>query len=806
MIRQLTQKIISLRDRIEGQLIISDLTPFGNDLQRIHKIEKRLRLHTNTQLTQYSSRIMRLINHCDNPDKFMNVFYALVSEAIRRTLFVEPFDEQIIGGIALHKGYLIEMQTGEGKTFTAIFAASFNALRKRGVHIITFNDYLAKRDALWAKSTYTLLGFSCAYIQESMSSQDRKKAYNADITYMTARECGFDFLRDSLCYSVIDQVQRPFLYAVIDEADSILIDESRIPLVIADSGASNAQDIDLFTIADIVKDLKEHDDYNLDPYSRNIYLTENGLIKCETMLHCENIYENGNHHLLSAIQSALHALFLLHKDKDYILKDNQIAIVDEHTGRIAHNRRWPDSLHKAVEVKEGIVSSLYSRILNTITLQHLFRLYPRLCGMTATAQDSWEEFKEFYNLDIVILPNHKPCVRRDFNDCLYVTKEEKYKAVLDDITANQTSGRPVLAGTQTIIESEYIAQKLYERGIPCTILNAKNDSEEASIVANAGMPGIVTISTNMAGRGTDIKLGPDSPDNYQLVKNNGGLHVVGCGRFESRRIDNQLRGRSARQGDPGTSRFFMSFEDDMFRKYRLDELLPSRIKKIATDSRIQNRPVVMNEINRIQRIISGQNLEIKTDLYKYSILLEQQRTILFTKRKEILKTDTSALFFKKQLPDTYRILSSQIHNDELISICRNISLSVLDNSWSDYIMAMLDIKDSIHLQRLGGQNPLFEYRKIAISLFDILLDNIDNSAIDLFTNVSLEEIRNHSFQKSLKIPSATWTYFISDNPFEQYRLIDIGTNAALSYGALLTWPIYMIYAIVKRIQRKRIQY
>ncbi|MGE5671189.1 MAG: accessory Sec system translocase SecA2, partial [Fibrobacterota bacterium] len=712
MLKQLTQKIISLRDRIEGQQIITDLTPFRNHLERIHKTIKRLQLCTDTQLTQYSKRIMQTITHCENPDKFMDIFYALVSEAIRRTLDVEPFDEQIIGGIALHKGYLIEMQTGEGKTFTALFAACFKALHKQGVHIITFNDYLAKRDALWAKDAYTLLSLSCAYIQESMSSQDRKNAYNSDITYMTARECGFDYLRDSLCYSVSDKVQRPFSYAIIDEADSILIDEARIPLVIADSGADNAQEINLIAIADSVKNLKEHDDFNLDPYSRNIYLTENGLIKCETMLQCENIYENGNHQLMTAIQFALHATFLLHKDKDYIVKDNKIAIVDEHTGRIAHNRRWPDSLHKAVEVKEGIVSSLNSRILNTITLQHLFRLYPGLCGMTATALDSWEEFKEFYNLDIVVLPNHKPCIRKDFDDCLYAKKEEKYKALLDDICANHANNRPVLAGTQTIIESEYIAQKLKERGINCTILNAKNDSEEALIVANAGKPGVVTISTNMAGRGTDIKLGPDSPKNYQLVKSSGGLHVVGCGRFESRRIDNQLRGRSARQGDPGTSRFFISIDDDMFRKFRIDELLPSRIKKNTVDSKIQNRPVIMNEINRIQRIISGQNLDIKIDLYKYSILLEQQRIILFTKRKEILETDSAPSFFKEHIPDTYRKLCTQIESDDLLFLCRNICLSVIDNCWSDYIMAMLDIKDSIHLQRLGGQNPLFEYRKI----------------------------------------------------------------------------------------------
>jgi preprotein translocase subunit SecA len=803
MIKQLTRKIISLRDRIEGQLIISDLTPFRNHLQRIHKIQKRLQMRTDKQLTQYSRRIMRLTNQCNNPEKFIDIFYTLVSEAIRRTLNVEPFDEQIIGGIALHKGYLIEMQTGEGKTFTAIFAASFNALRKQGVHIITFNDYLAKRDALWAQNAYTLLGFSCAYIQESMSAQDRKNAYNADITYMTARECGFDYLRDSLCYSVSDQVQRPFSYAIIDEADSILIDESRIPLVIADSGADSAQEIDLFAIADTVKNFKEYDDYNLDPCSRNIYLTENGLLKCETMLRCENIYENGNHHLLSAIQSALHASFLLHKDKDYIVRNNQIAIVDEHTGRIAPNRRWPDSLHKAVEVKEGITSSLHSRILNTITLQHLFRLYPVLCGMTATAQDSWEEFKVFYNLDIVVLPNHKPCIRKDFNDNLFATKEEKYNAILDDICAHHSNRRPVLAGTQTIIESEYIAQKLKERSIACTILNAKNDSEEATIVANAGKSDVVTISTNMAGRGTDIKLGPDSPENYQLVKTNGGLHVIGCGRFESRRIDNQLRGRSARQGDPGSSRFFMSLEDDMFRKYRLDELLPSRIKKITADSKIQNQPLIMNEINRIQRIISGQNLDIKTDLYKYSVLLEHQRKLLFTKRDEILRTDSGSCFLKEHDPDTYRKLCNEISNEELLSLCRIIRLSVIDNCWSDYIMAMLDNKDSIHLQRIGGQNPLFEYRKIAISLFETMLDDIDTMAIELFKNLSPEEIRNQSFQKSLKIPSATWTYFISDNPFEQYRLIDIGTNAALSYGALLTWPIFIIYAIVKWIMKKR---
>lgn len=803
MLRKLFTKIKMYRDKIEGTRIFTDLSSYRSDLHRIRRIRRRLINLPDNKLAGFSRMLQNRIAEQGSAHSTMCFAYALVTEAISRTLHVEPFDEQIIGGIALHRGHLIEMQTGEGKTFTAIYPAYLSALSKKGVHVITFNDYLAKRDALWAKNTYALLGVSCSYIEETMDISKRSAAYSSDIIYLTARECGFDYLRDSISYTAGERVGRPFSYAIIDEADSILIDEARIPLVIADANADPEAELDMNAISDIVRNLTSGQDYNFDPYTRNIYLTESGLTRCESLLGCNNIYESGNDKLLISIQSALHAEKLLHRDKDYVVKNSNIFIIDEHTGRIAHNRKWPDSLHRAVEAKEGLNSGCSSRILNTITMQHLFRLFPKLCGMTATAHDSEEEFRTFYNLDIVVIPNHKRCIRIDRPDTIFETKKEKYSAIIDEIISINKSGRPQLTGTQSVKESEYLASELSKRGIHCTILNAKNDEHEASVIAKAGKKNAVTISTNMAGRGTDIKLGPDNIDEFTFVNNAGGLHVIGCGRFECRRIDNQLRGRSARQGDNGSTHFFMSLEDDMFVKYRLDELLTMRLLRNTPSEKLSENRHVTNEIDRIQRIIGGQNLDLKTDLFKYSLLLEQQRSILFTIRNNILETDDATAFFLDHSPDTCQALQMNLSLDNFNVLCRTIRLSVIDSCWSEFIITLMEVKENIHLQRLGGKNPLFEYRRLSIDMFDKLSDDIDKRSIELFDSITVEKLNMDHYRQKLRIPSATWTYFVNDNPFEQYALIDIGTNAALSYGALFTWPIFVLYAIVRKFIKRR---
>ncbi len=483
--------------------------------------------------------------------------FALALEAARRATGLDAHDVQIIAGLAMTDGRIAELPTGEGKTLAAVFSASYFALLGRPVHVLTFNDYLARRDAVWMGPAYRLLGLSVGAVQEAPDKAAKKAAYACDITYATAKEAGFDYLRDRLAYEPGELVHRPFAVALVDEADSILIDEARIPLVI--SGTSGATGPDVSRLAAVVRDLERGRDFVTDAENANVFPTDAGIRRVESALGCGNLFTPENETLLAAVHCALHAGLLLERDVDYIVRDGRIEIVDEFTGRVMDKRHWPDGLQAAVEAKEGVRRGSEGRILGSITLQHFFRLYPTLCGMTATAEPSARELKEFYGLGVVVVPSHRPCVRRDLPDVVFTHREARRTALVREIAACRAAGRPVLVGTSSVRESEELAAALTGRASPCEVLNAKNDELEAGIIARAGVPGAVTISTNMAGRGTDIKLGgPNNPvvadeEEHDRVAGLGGLIVIGTNRHESLRIDSQLRGRAGRQGDPGSS-------------------------------------------------------------------------------------------------------------------------------------------------------------------------------------------------------------------------------------------------------------
>ena len=478
------------------------LKPLIERLGQIRAIN--LKSYSDVKLNDISQDLISKARNGNSIKDLIVEAYALVNEAIYRVLGLKTFDVQIMAGIALHEGEVVEMQTGEGKTLAAVFPAYLNALDRNGVHVLTVNDYLARRDAEWMGPIYRYLGLSIGFVQEGMQRQERQKAYNCDITYVTAKEAGFDFLRDSLTYDKKTQVHRPFRYAIVDEADSIMIDEARIPLVIA---AETDEERDIYgNIYKAIDMLISGVDYRTDEFSRNIYLTNSGIKKIEELMDCGNLYDNRNTDLLSKIHNGLHASVLLKRDVDYIINNGEIELVDEFTGRVAENRHWPDGLQAAVEAREGITPNSKGRILNSITMQSFIHLYSKISGMTGTAKSSSDEFMDFYGLDTLVIPTNKPCIRIDHPDMIYTNKEAKYRALLDEIKTINSMGRPILIGTCNIVESERIALMLKEAGIVFQVLNAKNDELEAQIIANAGVPFAVTVSTNMAGRGTDIKL------------------------------------------------------------------------------------------------------------------------------------------------------------------------------------------------------------------------------------------------------------------------------------------------------------
>jgi preprotein translocase subunit SecA len=793
--KTLRTKFRQLYQRLNGCTIEYDLSSYRNMLQEINKYESKLNIKTDLQLQQISASLKEQVQQDEIKWQTLFAAFALIRETAWRVLKMRPFDEQILGALAMQQDKLAEMQTGEGKTLTAVFPACLEAFGGSSAHVLTFNDYLARRDALWMGPVYQFLGLTVGFIQQGMSVQQRQQAYSTDITYVTAKEAGFDYLRDSLCYDQNKIVQQSFNLAIIDEADSILIDEARIPLVIA--GAADDQVAHVQKLAGIVCSLEQGSDFELDEYGRDIHLTDPGQSHVEKILHCGNLYNPENIEVLTRLHCALHAEFLLHRDVDYIVRNGKIELVDEFTGRVADKRRWPDGLQAALEAKEHIDIQTRGQILNSITLQHFLQLYPRRCAMTATAQAAEAEFREFYNLNIVVIPPHKECIRTDHQDVIFSTKAEKEQALLNEIINTHQVRRPVLVGTRSVEESARLADALRQKGCACEVLNAKRDEYEAQIIAQAGKSGAVTISTNMAGRGTDIRLGgADEMEKSQVVKL-GGLYVIGTNKHESQRIDLQLRGRAGRQGDPGSSRFFISLEDELFLKYRLEDLLPEYILN-RTPAGVIASPILNREIVRVQRICEGQNLEIKKTLCKYSGLLEKQRVILFTRRQSVICDRLSLDLFRQRSTEKYNYYAAVLGDEKLENLCRLITLNQIDASWSEYLAEIADIRESIHLKRVGGQDPYIEFQKIAIKIFDEMLVKLDEQLIHIFNSLPVDDPDIDPEKLGLRAPSATWTYLINDNPFEHNLGMQLIGDAGMQIGAGILTPLLALQLLSRK--------
>jgi len=553
--------------------------------------------------------------------------FAVVREASKRTLEMRPFDVQIMGGIALHEGKIAEMKTGEGKTLAATMPVYLNALAGKGVHIVTVNDYLARRDADWMGEVYQFLGLSVGLIQESMGFEERKVAYASDLTYGTNAQFGFDYLRDNIATSTDQLVQRELNYAIVDEVDSILIDEARTPLIISGMPES-AADV-YYRFAAIIPRLREGEDYEVDEKKRQVAPTESGVEKVEKALGVENLYDDVNTNLVNHLNQALRAHTLFKKDVEYIVRDGQVFIVDEFTGRVLEGRRYSEGLHQAIEAKEGVAIREENQTVATITIQNFFRQYEKLAGMTGTAATEADEFMHIYKMEVVSIPTHKPMVRDDMDDLVYKSKKGKYDAVVEDIVERNRDGQPVLVGTVSVDVSEHLSALLKRRGIRHNVLNAKHHEREAEIIVEAGERGAVTIATNMAGRGTDIKLGPGVPDV-------GGLYVLGTERHESRRIDNQLRGRSGRQGDPGESRFYLSFEDDLLRLFG-GQRMQGVIERIGLEEDVPiEAGMISNSVRRAQEQVESRNFQIRKRILEYDDVLNKQREVIYAIRRDIL--------------------------------------------------------------------------------------------------------------------------------------------------------------------------
>ncbi|KNY27199.1 accessory Sec system translocase SecA2 [Pseudobacteroides cellulosolvens] len=769
--------------------------------QLVEKIkEVNLENEEDSKLVEMSKRLVSLAQRGISEDELLVQSFSLVKEAAKRKLGIEPFDVQILAGIAMHKGKLAQMQTGEGKTLAAVFPAYLNALTGKGVHIFTANDYLAKRDAGWMGPVFAFLGIRSGFINEGMSREDRKKAYAADITYVTAKEAGFDYLRDSLCYEDDELTQKGFGTAIVDEADFILIDEARIPLVIAENEPVKKSISD--KISKIVDVLVLGADYNTDESFRNVYLTDNGTDKLEELLECGNLYSEENYELLLEINCALHARALLRRDVDYIVKDGKLKLVDGFTGRIADKRVWPDGLQAAIESKEGLSSFQEGRILSTITMQHFIKSYAKICGMTATAAASSAEFKEFYDLDVVVIPPNKPCKRIDHEDILFAGNSAKFHAIISEIKSVHASGRPILIGTASIEESQRLSDALREDGIYCNVLNAKNHEQEAEIIAQAGCIGAVTVSTNMAGRGTDIRLGGADEAERDKVVALGGLYVIGTNKHESRRIDSQLRGRSGRQGDPGSSRFFISLEDELIKKYGSKSLNAAAIylkgQKGPIDDAFHKRLV-----EKAQRAAEGQNEDMRFLLWRYSNIIENQRKIFYNWRQAVLRGASEFVKWTFEALKEYNNAQKYVSIDVLMKIEKYIMLFHMDRLWAEYIYQTNYIREGIHLVNISGLNPLEEFVRSIQASFDELMLEVYEEAQNTFRSNDFSSGDIDLDKAGIKAPSSTWTYQITDNPFSDDlgMLLASNRNIGFTPGILLLWPIVLFGIIYTRIKK-----
>ena len=718
----------------------TELTPFRKLLPQVGGHEQRLRGLSDGELTAAAQAARDDAEIC-----------ACGREAARRALGERPYDVQVLGTLAMLSGLIAEMATGEGKTLSGALAAAGHALRGRSVHVMSVNDYLARRDAEWMRPVYDLLGVTVGWIGQASTVAERRRAYAAQVTYAPVSEIGFDVLRDRLVTDIADLVVGDPDVVLIDEADSVLIDEARVPLVLA--GAAEIADIDR-EMARIAAGLRPGRHYEVDEDARNVSLTSAGARAAERALGGIDLYTTEHAEALTRLNVALHAHALLQRDVDYIVRDGAVHLINESRGRVARRQRWPDGLHAAVEAKEGLAASESGEILDTITIQSLVRRYRTVCGMTGTAVAAGEQFREFYGLEIAVIPPNRPCVRADEPDRLYPTIRDKEEAVVGQVAAAHATGRPVLIGTLDVAESERLAGELDRAGLRCTVLNAKNDAQEAAIVAEAGAYGAITVSTQMAGRGTDIRLGGTGGDR-DLIAGLGGLYVIGTGRHASSRLDHQLRGRAGRQGDPGGSVFFASMEDELILQYAPDEA-----RAELPDSRAHQ------VLGHAQRVAEGVNLEIHRNTWQYNKLVEDQRRIVLDHRDRVLRTDDALSALARQCPERLAELSPGVDRSVLAGAARQIVLFHLDRAWAEHLAFLADLREGIHLRGLArGTVPLNEFNREAIRAFSALLEEAAARSAETFRiapitadGVDLEAI-------GLKRPTATWTYLVHDNPF-----------------------------------------
>jgi len=708
-----------------------------NQLQAIRRRRDALSALTDHQLKSAATDLR------GNPDVLDGVIetFALAAVVAERVIGLRMFDVQILGGLALQHGHIAEMQTGEGKTLAAVPAVIWYAFNGRGVHVLTANDYLARRDAIWMGGIYECFGLSVAHISQNMSAVQRRAAYQCAVTYSTANEVGFDYLRDGLARSVDEIVQRPFAFAVIDEVDSILIDEARIPLVIA-GGVPDDPTL-AYRVDSIVLGLRPGAHYFVDQFARNAHLTDAGISRVEAALGCGSLFDEPNLGLLTAVEDALHAHALLKRDVDYLVKNGSIELVDEFKGRIAQDRRWPAGLQSAIEAKERVPLKMQGRILGSITVQNLVGLYERIAGMTGTAATQADEFWQVYKLPVKVIGTNRPVIRQDLPDILFADKSARDQALIAEIRKVHETGRPILVGTASVDDSERLSRHLTAAAIPHSVLNAKNDEAEAEIVAQAGALGALTISTNMAGRGTDILLGGNPPKNRAKVVELGGLYVIGTTRHEARRIDNQLRGRAGRQGDPGTSRFMISLEDDLLVRFG-----------------VAGNP----DIDSVQRTAESQNLEIRQTLWKYESVIEHHRRAVYNLRSEVLLSSEWSI--ASMLPEEqYAELLQAVGGDVLETAGRELTLALIDDLWADYLANVAELRGGIHWVSWGGRDPLYEFLTGVEEIFADFNQSLNDEISEAFAAASILDGKIHFPNEESFRRGATWTYLTTDQPF-----------------------------------------